>query len=65
MDLETATRMQARIREIEDCLHDLDLGDDRAPIPSGDSVPREVEDLREERERLIQELALAAWGRKQ
>ena len=65
MNVETASQIQARIRAIEDRLRDLGFGENAGDTQPGDSDPTEIAELYEERESLIQELALAAWDKTQ
>ncbi len=65
MNVETASRIQARIRAIEDRLRDLGFGENAGDAQPRDSDPTEVAELYQERESLIQELALAAWDKTQ
>ncbi len=63
MNVETASRIQARIRAIEDRLRDLGFGENAGDMHPNDSDMTEIAELYEERESLIQELALAAWDK--
>jgi hypothetical protein len=65
MNVEMASRIQARIRAIEERLGDLGFGPNTGEVPPADSDLAEIGELYEERESLIQELALAAWEKTQ
>jgi hypothetical protein len=63
MNIETATRIRARICAIEDRLRDLGFGENAVyKKPNGPDMTEGAE-LYEERENLIQELALATWDK--
>jgi hypothetical protein len=65
MNVETATQIRARICTIEDQLREWGFGEGAEYKTANGPDMTEVAELYEERENLIQELALAAWDKLQ